>query len=163
LASETAKKIGLNQKEISNGYWAGMVHDVGKLLISKRILTKNGSLTDQEYLKIKKHPEWAYRTLKKSEQLEDIAEYVLYHHERWDGNGYPEEIEGDDIPIISRILTVVDAWDAMRSDRSYRNALTKEMAIEELRLNKGTQFDGEVVDVFLEVIGCHLIKSGREE
>ena len=149
LAYGIAKKMELNQNELRNTYWAGMVHDIGKTLIPENILNKKGKLTELEYEEIKLHPLWGYQTLKSSSKLKNIADYVLYHHERWDGDGYPEGISQKKIPLISRILAVADAWDAMTSDRSYRNALSIKKAKDELIENKKSQFDPEVVDIFL--------------
>lgn len=151
-AKRLAKFLGLNEKDIRDAYWAGIVHDIGKILIPSYILNKKGKLTDDEFFLIKKHPLWGYETLKNSDKLKDISEYVLYHHERWDGFGYPLGLKGDNIPLISQILAVADTWDAMRSNRSYRKALPKKEAIKEIRKNKGTQFSPRVVDVFLENI-----------
>ncbi|GAB6100676.1 hypothetical protein JCM16358_25550 [Halanaerocella petrolearia] len=151
-AKETAKEMNLSHEQVEQAYWAGMVHDIGKTLIPSEILNKQDRLTDEEYSLIKQHPIWAYYTLQNSKQLEEIASFVLYHHERWDGMGYPEGIKGEEIPLVSQILSVADAWDAMRSNRSYRSALPKEVAIEELKKNKGTQFSPQVIDAFLNII-----------
>jgi len=132
VASKIAEKMGLSEEEINNTYWAGMAHDIGKLLVSIDILNKKTSLTDKEYELIKKHPIWGYKALSKSDSLKHIAKYVLYHHERWDGRGYPEGIKGDNIPLISRILAVADAWDAMTSKRAYRAPFSREEALKEI-------------------------------
>ena len=152
IAANIAKEMGLSQQEISETYWAGMVHDIGKLLIPLDILNKNNVLTDREYDLIKKHPYWGYKALCKSDSLKKIAKYVLYHHERWDGKGYPESIKGDNIPLISQILAVADAWDAMTSKRSYRESLSKENALQEIKNNRGKQFSPGVTDVFLNYL-----------
>ncbi|OEF99980.1 hypothetical protein BHF71_06810 [Vulcanibacillus modesticaldus] len=152
LAREIAKEMELSREEIEKAYWAGMLHDIGKILIPESILNKEGPLTKDEYQQIKNHPYWGYMTLSKSKLLTDISEYVLQHHEHWDGSGYPKNLKGDEIHLISQILAVADTWDAMRSDRSYRKALTKEIAIKEIVDKKGEQFSPKVVDVFLRVI-----------
>lgn len=152
LASDFAEYLKLDQKTISRVYWAGLVHDIGKIVIPSYILNKKGSLTSQEYEIIKNHPSWAYETLKNSKLLADIAEYVLYHHERWDGNGYPKAKKGDSVPLISRILSIADCWDAMRSNRSYRDALSYEQAVEELQKNKDKQHSAKLVNSFIEML-----------
>ncbi|MGM0502523.1 MAG: HD domain-containing phosphohydrolase [Bacillota bacterium] len=151
-AANIASEMGLPPKKITGSYWAGMVHDIGKLLVPLDILNKEGSLTEEEYGMIKKHPKWGYEALYKSESLGHIAEHVLYHHEKWDGSGYPDHLAGAEIPIVSQILAVADAWDAMTSDRSYRSPLSKTKALQELKNNKGTQFSPQVVESFLKII-----------
>lgn len=152
LASDFAEHLNLDQKVISRTYWAGLVHDIGKIVIPSYILNKKDRLTGQEYEIIKNHPNWAYETLRNSKQLSDIAEYVLYHHERWDGNGYPEGKKGDSVPLISRILAIADSWDAMRSNRSYRDALSYEQALQELQKNKDKQYEAGLVSSFIEML-----------
>ena len=151
LAVEIAQEMNLAEEQINSVYWAGMVHDIGKLLVPLEILNKPGQLTDEEYEIIKNHPQWGYEALEKSKSLQKIAEYVLHHHERWDGSGYPEGRKGEEIPLIAQILGVADAWDAMTSTRSYRSALSEAEAVQELKENKGTQFAPQVVEAFLQV------------
>ncbi|MFO7819363.1 MAG: HD domain-containing protein [Halanaerobacter sp.] len=152
LGTKVAFELGLSIEEINDVYWAGLMHDIGKTVIPEEILNKSTRLTDEEFEKIKKHPVWGYKALKDSKQLEEIAEYIHYHHERPDGEGYPEGLVAEEIPLISKILSVVDAWDAMRSTRSYRDSLPKEVALKELLDNRGGQFSPEVVDAFLKII-----------
>lgn len=152
LSSKIAVQMGLSSDEINKAYWAGMVHDIGKILIPSDILNKNGKLTKEEFEQIKRHPCLGYKTLSQSKSLRDISEYVLHHHERWDGNGYPNKLYGEEIHIISQILTLADSWDAMRSDRSYRKGLAREVAIKEIINKKGLQFSPKVVDAFLKVL-----------
>ena len=151
VAKEIAKKLGLNSEEIDKIYWAGLVHDIGKILISKKILNKPSALTTQEYKIIKQHPQWAYKILSNSKKLKKIAQYVLYHHEYWNGEGYPEGKRAEEIPLESRIISVADAWDAMTSTRSYRKALPEKKALKIIEDNKGSQFAPEVVDAFIEL------------
>jgi len=159
LSQKIAKEMDLNDYEINDAYWAGLVHDIGKLIVPRMILNKKDNFTQEDYEYIKNHPRWAYRSLSESKRLQDIAEYVLYHHERWDGKGYPEGLEGKKTPLISRIIAVADVYSAMTSDRSYRDALTKKEAIEELKDNKGKQFDPEIVEVFLKIINSDISKA----
>ncbi|MDZ7671776.1 MAG: HD-GYP domain-containing protein [Halanaerobiales bacterium] len=152
LSKRIAINLELNKKDVQNSYWAGLVHDIGKLIVPSMVLNKKENFKEKDYELIKNHPAWAYESLSKSKRLDGIAEYVLYHHERWDGTGYPEGLKGKEIPLISRIISVADAYSAMTSIRAYRDALIKSKAIEELKDNKGKQFDPEIVDVFIDII-----------
>ena len=152
ISALLAAEMGYSSVEVRHIEWAGLVHDIGKILISKKILNKKGVLTADEYTQIKKHTIWGYEVLANSEELSEIAIYVRHHHERWDGAGYPDGLEGEEIPRISRIIGLADSWDTMRSDRIYRSKLPREVAIEELKVNRGRQFDPEVVDVALRLI-----------
>ncbi|MTI69183.1 MAG: HD-GYP domain-containing protein [Firmicutes bacterium] len=152
IATKIAEHMDISKEKTKEIYWAGIVHDIGKTIIPSEIINKKGKLTDEEFEIIKKHPIWGYEALKNSEELKDIANYVRYHHERWDGNGYPDGLEGEDIPLIAQILTVADTWNAMTSDRSYRKALPKEVAKEEILKNKGSQFSPNVVDAFIDLL-----------
>jgi len=152
LASILAEKLGLSDEMIKKTYWAALVHDIGKIVIPSSILNKEGKLTIEEFEVIKKHPVYGHDFLSTSSDLRELAKYVLYHHERWDGNGYPSGLAGEDIPIISRIITVVDAWDAMTSDRPYRKGLSFEKAKSELIEHSGMQFDPNIVKKFIEII-----------
>jgi len=163
IASAIAKEMNLPNKTIKNTYWAGLVHDIGKLLVPLDIINKNGKLTDREYELIKKHPVWGSEALFNSESLKPISEFILYHHEKWDGSGYPEGISGNTIPIISQILAVADAWDAMLSKRAYRNPLSIEAALNELQNNKGSQFSPRVVEAFIKIIKNNKVEALRKE
>jgi len=128
------------------------VHDIGKISISDQILGKPNKLNDEEYEKIKYHSESGYKIISNIIDNEDIANAVLYHHEKWDGTGYPHELKGDRIPLYSRIVSICDAYDAMTSDRVYRDALSKKQAIREITRNSGTQFDPGLVKHFLKIV-----------
>ncbi|ADQ13976.1 HD domain-containing phosphohydrolase [Halanaerobium hydrogeniformans] len=147
-----AEEMELSDKNVMDAYWAGMVHDIGKLLIPINILNKKNRLTDVEYDLIKRHPLWGSKSLSDSDALKNIARYIHYHHERWDGKGYPNGLERNEIPVISQILSVSDTWDAMTSDRSYRKSLTKKEALEEIKENRGSQFSPVVVDAFVHIM-----------
>lgn len=140
--------LGLSNVEIGKLELAAMLHDIGKIGIKDCILLKKRKLTAPEFGEIKMHPIYAEEILNHIKHLRDIIPGVKYHHERYDGAGYPEKLRGKNIDIIARIIAVADAFDAMTTDRPYRKALGLQMAFEELRLNSGTQFDPEVVKAF---------------
>ena len=152
LASMLAEKLGLNDEMIKKTYWAALVHDIGKIVVPSSILNKEGKLTIEEFEVIKKHPVYGHDFLSTSSDLRELAKYVLYHHERWDGKGYPSGLAGEEIPVISRIISVVDAWDAMTSDRPYRKGLSFEKAKSELLEHSGMQFDPNIVKRFIEIV-----------
>ncbi|MBP7795482.1 MAG: HD domain-containing protein [Elusimicrobiales bacterium] len=151
-AKKLAERMNIPEKFIKNIEYAAILHDIGKIGIDDRIITKPAKLTDEEYAQIKKHPEIAYDILSPIEFLSIVAKIILYHHEWFNGNGYPEGLKAEEIPLGSRIISVIDAWDAMTSDRPYRKALKKEDAINELKNGAGKQFDPDVVDAFLKLI-----------
>jgi HD-GYP domain-containing protein (c-di-GMP phosphodiesterase class II) len=124
----------------------GLLHDVGKIAIDDAILRKPGGLTEDEYAKMKVHPERGARLLQDSKFLVPLIPYALYHHERFDGKGYPFGLAGDDIPLEGRVLAVADTFDAMTSNRPYRKGLDIEFALQEIEKGKGTQFDPECAD-----------------
>lgn len=152
LAVMVGKKLGLPQQKLDELRLFSMLHDIGKVGIDDRILNKSGSLTDQEWSIMKKHTEIGYNIAMASPELANIAEYILFHHEWWDGRGYPRGLQGDEIPLPSRILAVVDAYDAMTEERVYKKTLTREEAKEEIRLYAGTQFDPNIAAIFLEIV-----------
>jgi diguanylate cyclase (GGDEF)-like protein/PAS domain S-box-containing protein len=151
LCEEIARSMKLSNTLIKQVKTAGLVHDIGKIAISESILNKKGKLTDEELVEMKSHPEISYRILSSSPDMSDLATCILEHHERWDGNGYPKGIKGENITLIARIITVADAFDAMTAERSYKNSLTTEEAIKELNKCAGTQFDPTIVPVFNEL------------
>ena len=126
-----------------------LLHDIGKIFTPKEILYKPGPLTDEEWVVMRRHPVDGAEILEQIANLEEMAQNVRYHHERYDGSGYPDGLKGDRIPIGARIAAVVDAFDAMITDRPYRKAIPIEQAIEELKRNRGTQFDPKVVDAVI--------------
>ncbi len=152
LSQEIAKTLGYGEEAAKEVYWSGLVHDIGKILIPGSILNKPGKLSSSEFDIIKKHPVWGYEVLKQSKYLSKIALNVRFHHERYDGGGYPDSLKGDEIPSISKILSVADTWDAMTRNRAYRKALDLNNAIKEMEQNKGKQFDPQIVEVFLPII-----------
>ena len=151
ICQQIGKAMKLSDNEIYELGIVGLMHDIGKIAISEKTLNKRGSLSDSEWLEIRQHPEIGYRILSASNDMSYVADYVLSHHERMDGSGYPNQIKGHKIPLQSRILAVADAYDAMTSNRPYRNALPEHIAIEELKLHTGKQFDPTVVEAFLSI------------
>ena len=149
LAARVAKKMGLETEQVELARLAGSLHDLGKLAIPEEILRKPGPLNEAERLVLERHPQIGFRMLD-SLGVEPVASWVLHHHERWDGDGYPDRLGGDAIPLGSRILFVADAYDAMTTDRVYRSKLSHERAISELERCAGTQFDPDVVAALLE-------------
>lgn len=152
ISIRIGSKMNLQQRQLDELHLFSMLHDIGKIGIHDQILKKPGKLTDEEWSEMRKHPEIGYRIAMSTPELSTVAEYILTHHERWDGKGYPRGISGLEIPLLSRILAVADAYDAMTEDRVYHKGMPKEQAIEEIRQNAGTQFDPAIVDVFEEVI-----------
>lgn len=152
LVSEFAEVLGLTEQEIQEIKTTGLLHDIGKIAIDESVLNKEGKLTKEEYEEIKLHPEIGYRILSSVNDMSDMADYVLSHHEKWDGTGYPRGIKGNEIPLQSRMIAIADAYDAMVSYRTYRLSKTKEEAIEELKKYAGTQFDPELVGIFIKLV-----------
>jgi diguanylate cyclase (GGDEF)-like protein/PAS domain S-box-containing protein len=150
MAKQLGQVLGLDQEELVALELATTLHDIGKISIDSKLLQKNGQLTDDEWLEVRKHPEVGYRIAQTVPELRKISEYILCHHERWDGTGYPQGLKTDEIPLLARILAIVDAYDAMTRDRPYRKAMTKKDAIDELKRNAGTQFDPVLVGVFIK-------------
>jgi diguanylate cyclase len=144
--------LGLREDKTRELLALGLLHDIGKIAVADDILNKPAQLSDSERTEMKRHSEIGYRILSTANDMSEITEYVLAHHERWDGKGYPKGLKGKTIPLESRILAIADAYDAMTSERGYKSSLTKEVALEELRNNAGTQFDPELVNVFLEMV-----------
>ena len=151
LAARVARRMGLESEQVELARLAGSLHDLGKLAIPEEILRKPGPLNEAERLVLERHPQIGFRMLD-SLGVEPVASWVLHHHERWDGEGYPERLGGERIPLGSRILFVADAYDAMTSDRVYRSRLSHERAISELERCAGTQFDPEVVAALVAML-----------
>lgn len=147
-----AEKMHLPQAIVRHVEYAALMHDIGKIGIEEHILRKPGKLTSEEVEIIKKHPTIGNRIISPVTFLAPVAPMVLYHQEWYDGNGYPEGLAGEEIPLGSRIVAVIDAYDAMTSDRPYRKALPREYAISELKKGAGSQFDPNVVDVFVNIL-----------
>ena len=149
LAARVAERLGMEQEEVELTRLAASLHDLGKLAVPEELLRKPGPLTDGERLVLERHPQIGYRMLD-SLDIDPVAEWVLHHHERWDGSGYPDGLHGDDIPLGARIIFVADAFDAMTNDRVYRRKLSIDAALVELEDCAGTQFDRDAVSALVE-------------
>lgn len=147
-----AKSMGLTDKQISEINTAGLLHDIGKIGIRDNVLLKPGKLTNEEFDIIKSHPEKAVKILESVEDLKDIIPIIASHHERYDGKGYPDGLEGEEIHLGARIIAVADTFDAMTTKRVYRDAIDKKVSIEEITRCSGTQFDPQTVKAFLNIV-----------
>lgn len=153
-ARRVALEMKLPDQMVRYVEYAALLHDIGKIGIDEAILLKPGKLTPEEYEEMKKHPIIGHQILSPVKYLGPVAQMVLYHQEWFDGRGYPEGLKGEAIPLGSRIVAVLDAWDAMTSDRPYRKALGRDVAVGELEKGSGTQFDPRVVETFLRLEGA---------
>lgn len=151
-AAMIAQELGWSKEQLENIYLVGLIHDIGKIGVPDSVLKKPGKLTDEEFAAIKKHPETGYGIIKDYDGIEGLADGVLYHHERYDGKGYPKHLKGTEIPVLARIIAVADAFDAMNSNRVYRTARDKDYIIDQFERGKGTQFDPEFAEILLKKI-----------
>lgn len=147
-----AEKMGLNEEQCENVYYMGLLHDLGKIGVPNEIINKPDKLTEEEYEIIKKHPGTGYNILAEMKSRPDLAIGAHWHHERYDGTGYPDHKKGEEIPLEARIIAVADCYDAMTSNRSYRKYLDQEKVKAELRRVSGTQLDGKAVEAMLGII-----------
>ena len=150
IAEGLARRLGWRGERIHTLRLGGSLHDVGKIAVNESVLRKSGPLTDEELAQIRTHPLAGARLIEGVEDFRAALPYVLHHHERWDGAGYPHGLAGEEIPIEARLLGVADAFDAMTSVRSYRPALSVEQALAELQRCAGSQFDPELAETFVE-------------
>ena len=146
-----ARAMGMSSRDLEMLEYAGLLHDIGKIAIQNEILLKVGPLTEDEWRSLKSHPNIGADIVEQLKFLKEAAEIIRCHHERPDGMGYPRGLRGNDVPIAARILNVVDAFDAMTSDRPYRKALPIERVLEELESYRGTQFDARVTEILLDL------------
>ena len=149
---QIARQAGKTEEECEMVYFAALLHDVGKIGISDSIINKDGKLTDEEFNQIKMHPVYGNQILSRIQQLPYLSIGAHYHHERFDGRGYPERLKGEDIPEIARIIAVADAYDAMTSKRSYRDPIPQDQVREELVKGMGTQFDPQFSKIMLHLL-----------
>jgi HD-GYP domain-containing protein (c-di-GMP phosphodiesterase class II) len=150
-AIRVARKMNIPEDRLYQVEVAALLHDVGKIGVPDAILKKSGPLTDEERVLINRHPEYSWSILRRFPGLEEASLYALHHHENIDGTGYPARLNGPDIPLVSRIISVIDAYDAMVSNRCYRKGLPHGEAIGRLLRSSGTQFDTEVVSAFVPI------------
>jgi len=155
LATSFGKALDLTSKERKELKLLAAVHDIGKVAIANGILPKPKELTRKEWELVKKHTEIGFRIAETSPVLAPISEDILYHHERWDGKGYPSKLKGNKIPLLARVVAIIDAYEAMTSGRPYKEALSKKQAIEEIKMQAGKQFDPELVDDFINYISSN--------
>lgn len=152
------KNLNLPEQDLKTLRIGGLFHDIGKIGIPDAILLKDTKLSFEEYSEIKNHPSIGAHILSNSTIFKDIIPIVKHHHERYDGRGYPSKLKGDSIPLLARITSVADAFDAMTSRRTYRNSLPIDIVKNELEKNKGTQFDPKIADIFLDILKNHYEK-----
>ncbi len=152
MVLKLGEKLNINIKRMDSLKLLAKFHDIGKVAVPGHILRKPGELTDKEYKKVKVHSEKGYRIAKKVPVLNKVAQGILFHHERWDGKGYPHGIKGKEIPFISRIIAIVDTYDVITHKRFYKNALCKREALMEINKCAGSQFDPQLAVYFIEVM-----------
>lgn len=163
MSLDLARDMGLKRSELENVHIAAHLHDIGKMGVPEIILNKKEKLLPSEWAQVQMHSEIGYNILSKSKELANIAEIVLYHHERWDGSGYPRGLKMEKIPLGSRIIGVADAIDAMTSIRPYRQAMKWEACMQEIVINKGIQFDPVIVDTAVKHWKKWLQRSQEEQ
>jgi putative nucleotidyltransferase with HDIG domain len=151
MTVKLARTFGLSEEELVQVRWGALLHDIGKMGVPDEILLKPGPLTEEEWLKMKMHPTFAHEMLSPIRYLRLALDIPYYHHEKWDGTGYPHGLKGTLIPLAARIFAVVDVWDALCSDRPYRPAWIEERVREHILASSGTHFDPQVVDLFIKM------------
>ncbi|AKL97222.1 hypothetical protein CACET_c37940 [Clostridium aceticum] len=157
-----SKTLGLAEDMIEKMHYGALLHDIGKIGIADAILNKPSFLTDDEFNLIKEHPLKGFRILEPMELETEVLNIIKYHHERYDGSGYPEGLQKQKIPLPARIVSIVDAWDAMTSNRAYRKSLTREQVLYELKRGKGSQFDPYLVEEFIALVEKNQVDFSSE-
>jgi HD-GYP domain-containing protein (c-di-GMP phosphodiesterase class II) len=152
LTIRLARRMNINDSEITHIRRGVLLHDIGKMGVPDHILRKTGPLDESEWEQMRKHPQYAYDLLYPIVYLRPVLDIPLYHHEHWDGNGYPRGLKGEEIPLAARIFSVVDVWDALLSDRPYRKTWSRTQTIEYIKKESGTRFDPKIANIFLEMI-----------
>lgn len=160
-AVSIARELGFNEKELDALHKTGLLHDIGKIGVPDSILNKPARLTDEEYAIMKTHVDIGGEILKDFTLVERVAEGAKFHHERYDGKGYPNGLKGEEIPLNARIIGIADAFDAMTANRVYRKALDMEQVVAELKRCSGTQFDPGLVEIMLELIESGSLNATR--
>ncbi|MEO7229695.1 MAG: HD-GYP domain-containing protein, partial [Candidatus Limnocylindrales bacterium] len=149
LAADLAVAVGLGPDEVKELSWSAMLHDVGKIRVPDRILLKPGKLDETEWALIRQHPIWGEELLKGDEGFALARQIARWHHEDWDGSGYPDGLRGEAIPMAARITRIVDVFDALRSERPYKPAWSLDRTLEEIRAMRGRGFDPDLADLFI--------------
>jgi HD-GYP domain-containing protein (c-di-GMP phosphodiesterase class II) len=163
LCEAIAVKMCFDKDDINQIRLAGLMHDIGKIGIDERILNRNGKLNKMDWSEIHRHSEIGYRILSSVNEFSEIAGHVLAHHERWDGKGYPKGLQGEEIPLESRIIAIADAYDAMTSVRTYRDTMTTGEAVKEIISFSNLQFDADIARIFIEkVLGFDWVQAKTE-
>jgi putative nucleotidyltransferase with HDIG domain len=152
MTVQLARALGVRESDLVHVRRGALLHDIGKMGVPEHILFKPGKLTDEEWAIMRQHPRHAYELLAHIPMLRQALDIPYYHHERWDGKGYPAGLRGGDIPLAARATAVIDVWDALNSDRPYRKAWPVEQVMTYIRAESGTHFDPQVVDVFFQII-----------
>lgn len=163
ICKDIGIQLGMNEVNLKEIETVGLLHDIGKIVINEVILENFDSFTKDELMEMDKHPEVGYRILNSVSEMTEIAKYVLYHHERFDGNGYPKGLKGEEIPLVSRIVAIADAYDFMVSCRSYEKVLSDEEIVKEFINNAGTQFDPKLVKIFIEKVLKFNLKEEKND
>jgi putative nucleotidyltransferase with HDIG domain len=154
LSMRLAQKMGMGEVDLVNIRRGALLHDIGKMGVPDNILLKPGKLTNEEWEKMRQHPGFAYEMLSDIDYLKPALDIPYCHHEKWDGSGYPRGLIGEQIPLAARIFAVVDVWDALRSDRPYREGWTEEKTLEHIQSESGKHFDPQIVEVFMGLISA---------
>ena len=157
---QLARYMGISDDELINMYRGVLLHDIGKMGVPDQILRKTGALNDSEWVEMRKHPEYAFNLLAPIPYLRPALDIPYCHHEHWDGSGYPRGLKGEQIPLSARVFAIVDIWDALLSDRPYRNAWPEEKVLQYIRDTSGTILDPMVVQAFLQMLDEKKSKTG---
>jgi putative nucleotidyltransferase with HDIG domain len=158
LTLQLANFMGIQEPDLSHIRRGAMLHDIGKMAIPDSVMLKNGDLDEEDRAMIRKHPLFGFEMLSEIEYLRPALDILLCHHEKWNGEGYPFGLSGEQIPLFARMFSVVDVWDALCSDRHYRDAISEDMASNYLREEAGKHFDPEIVEAFLEMQEKEVLK-----
>jgi putative nucleotidyltransferase with HDIG domain len=150
MTMQVARSLGIGEAELVHVRRGALLHDIGKMGVPDSILLKPDKLSDEEWVIMRRHPQFAFDMLSPIAYLRPALDIPYCHHEKWDGTGYPRGLKGEQIPLAARLFAVVDVWDALQSDRPYRKAWPEEKALEHIKAGSGTHFDPEVVKVFLK-------------
>jgi len=152
MTLKLARAAGISEKELVHVRRGALLHDIGKMGVPDQILLKPGKLTDEEWVIMRKHPTFAFELLSPIEYLRPAMDIPFCHHEKWDGSGYPRGLKGEQTPLSARIFAIIDVWDALLTDRPYRQGWPKEKVIEHIRSLSGTHFDPKAVELFLKMV-----------